>query len=224
MSPFDLTTLSALKAWLGLPSAAGPNDQTLAALITAASRMIAAALSRQSVLPQAYTDAIDLETRRVTLRQWPVLEITSVTWRGIPVAEDQSADLDASVGYALQPGDPFPPGRPQTLDLFGRCYRPGRQSLVVSYQAGYAVQDEAQTVPAAPPLTLTAFAPYGPWGSDLGVTYSATRSAADSGLFVAECGPIFGQRRRLHVLRRRRRAIGCALLWLRAAGHRAGGA
>ena len=38
MSPYDLTTLAALKAWLGLPAGAGPNDATLAALITAASR------------------------------------------------------------------------------------------------------------------------------------------------------------------------------------------
>ena len=30
MSPFDLTNLAALKAWLGLPSAPGPNDATLA--------------------------------------------------------------------------------------------------------------------------------------------------------------------------------------------------
>ena len=38
MSPFDLTNLAALKAWLGLPSALGPNDATLTALVTAASR------------------------------------------------------------------------------------------------------------------------------------------------------------------------------------------
>ena len=51
MSPFDLTNLAALKAWLGLPSAPGPNDGTLGALITAASRSIYASLSRPSLLP-----------------------------------------------------------------------------------------------------------------------------------------------------------------------------
>ena len=147
MSPYDLTTLAALKAWLGLPSAAGPNDATLAALVTAASRTVYAALSRPGLLPQTYTETLDLETRRVYLRQWPVLQVNSVLWRGIVVPPDQSADLDASFGYALQPGDAAPPGRPQAIDLFGDCYRPGRQSLVVSYRAGYAVQGEAQTVP-----------------------------------------------------------------------------
>src|SRR5262249_27337641 len=46
MSPYDLTNLTALKAWLGLPQSAGPNDATLSALITAASRMIYSALGR----------------------------------------------------------------------------------------------------------------------------------------------------------------------------------
>ncbi len=177
MSPYDLTTLAALKAWLGLPAAAGPNDATLAALVTAASRSVYAVLSRPGLLPQSYTETLDLETRRVTLRQWPVLQVNAVLWRGIVVPPDLSGDPDASVGYALQPGDAAPPGRPQAIDLFGDCYRPGRQSLVVSYRAGYAVQGEAQTVPSSGPFQLAALAPYGPWGSDLGVVYAATGAA-----------------------------------------------
>ncbi len=183
MSPYDLTNLPALKAWLGLSPAAGPNDATLTALITAASRSIYSAPSRPSLLPQSYTETIDLETRRITLRQWPVLQVTSVTLCGNAVPQDTNADLEGSYGYALQPGDGIPPARPQALDLFGldswlgtnlfgNSYRTGRQSLVVSYSAGYAVQNEAQTVPAAPPLQLNAFSPYGPWASDLGVTYA----------------------------------------------------
>ncbi|MGB7976104.1 MAG: hypothetical protein WCF81_17555 [Roseiarcus sp.] len=174
MSPFDLTNLAALKAWLGLPPAPGPNDATLSALVTAASRSIYAALSRPSLLPFSYAETIDLETSRVTLRHWPVVQVNSVTWRGIPVPPDENADLEASVGYALEPGDGVPPGRPQVLDLFGHHYPSGRQSLIVSYSAGYAVENEAQGVPTAAPLQLSAFSPYGPWGSDLGVTYTAT--------------------------------------------------
>jgi hypothetical protein len=174
MSPFDLTNLAALKAWLGLPSAPGPNDATLTSLVTAASRAVYAALSRASLLPRSFTETINLETSRITLRYWPVLQVTSVTWRGIAVPPDENADLEASVGYVLEPGDDVPPGQPQALDLFGHHYRPGRQSLVVSYSAGYAVQNEAQAVPAASPFQLSAFSPYGPWGSDLGATYTAT--------------------------------------------------
>jgi hypothetical protein len=174
MSPFDLTNLAALKAWLGLPPAPGPNDATLAALITAASRSIYAWLSRSSLLPFSYAETIDLETSRVTLRQWPVLQVTAVTCRGISVPPDENANAEASFGYVLQPDDGLPPGRPQALDLFGHHCRPGRQSLVVSYSAGYAVQNERQAVPAAAPLQLSVFSPYGPWGSDLGVSYTAS--------------------------------------------------
>jgi hypothetical protein len=173
MSPFDLTNLAALKAWLGLPLAPGPNDATLASLVTAASRTVYAALSRPSLLPRSINETIDLETSRVTLRYWPVLQVTSVTLRGIAVPADENANPEASVGYVLEPNDGAPPGRPQALDLFGHRYRPARQSLLVSYTAGYAVQNEIQTVPAAAPLQLSAFSPYGPWGSDLGVTYTA---------------------------------------------------
>ncbi len=174
MSPNDLTTVAAVKAWLGLPSSAGPNDATLAALVTAASRTVCAVLSRPGLLPQSYTETLDLETRRVYLRQWPVLQVNSVLWRGIVIPPDQSADPDVSFGYALQPGDSAPPGRPQAIDLFGDCYRAGRQSLVVSYRAGYAVQSEAQTVPSSAPFQLATFAPYGPGASDLGVVYAMT--------------------------------------------------
>jgi hypothetical protein len=174
MSPFDLTNLAALKAWLGLPSAPGPSDATLSALVTAASRSIYAALSRPSLLPFSYSETIDLETNRVTLRHWPVLQVTSVKWRGLAVPPEENADLEASVGYALEPDDGVPPGRPQALDLFGRHYPSGRQSLVVSYSAGYAIQNEGRAVPAAAPLQLSAFSPYGLWGADLGLTYATT--------------------------------------------------
>jgi hypothetical protein len=188
MSPFDLTTLAALKAWLGLPAVAGPNDATLGALITAASRSIYSALSRPALTPQSYDETIDLETSRVTLRQWPVLQVNSVSWRGIAIPPDQNADLEASVGYALQPGDAAPPGRPQAIDLVGWQYRPGRQSLVVSYRAGYAVQGEAQTVPSSAPLQLTGLAPYGPWASDLGVVYAATGVALSAVTVASSAG------------------------------------
>ena len=177
MSQFDLTSVAALKAWLGLPAGPGPSDATLAALATAASRTIYALLSRPGLLPQAYTETLDLESRRVTLRQWPVLQVNAVLWRGIVVPPDLAGNPGASVGYALQPADAEPPGRPQAIDLFGDCYRPGRQSLVVSYRAGYAVQGEAQTVPSAGPFQLSALAPYGPWASDLGVVYASTGAA-----------------------------------------------
>ena len=222
MSPFDLTNLAALKAWLGLPSAPGPNDATLTALVTAASRTVYAALSRPSLLPRSFTETIDLETSRVTLRHWPVLQVTSATWRGIAVPPDENADLAASFGYALAPDDGVPPGRPQALDLFGHQYGPGRQSLVVSYSAGYAVQNETQTVPAAAPFQFSALFALRTVGIGSRRDLRCNRRAPDAGFNLAGCWPICGQRRDLYLRRGRRRAIGFDLLRLRAAGYRAG--
>ena len=69
MSAFDLTTVANAKAWLGLPSEPTTSDTMLAALVTAASRAIYAALSRASLLPHSHTDTIDLESDRVYLAQ-----------------------------------------------------------------------------------------------------------------------------------------------------------
>jgi hypothetical protein len=174
MSPYDLTPLASLKAWLGLPAAASPNDPAVSALITAASRALYAAISRPALLPQSYRETIDGETRRIFLRNWPVLQVTSVTLAGVPIPPAAPSGTQPELGYLLQPGEAAPPGRPQAIDIFGRRVRPGRQNLIVAYSAGYAVQSEAQSIPAAPPLTVNALAPFGPWATDLGVVYAAT--------------------------------------------------
>ncbi len=173
MSSQDLTTLAALKSWLGLPASASPSDVTLAALVTAASRMIYAWLSRPALLPQTYVETIDLERPRVFLRNWPVLAINTVTLDGYPVPPAPAGSGGPFNGYCLKPGDSAPPGAPQALDLFDRHVRRRPQNLVVNYVAGYAVQNEAQTIPTSGPYQISAAAPYGAWGADLGVVYAS---------------------------------------------------
>lgn len=172
MSPYDLTNLAALKAWLGLPAAPSASDATLAALVTAASRAILAALSRPGLLPQDYAELCDGDRRALTLRHWPVLQVRSVTWNGAAVPQLAAGGVTAAFGYMLRPGDLAPPGAPQALDLFGVQPSHRRANVVVDYQAGYAVVGETQAIPPAAPPTLAALAPYGPWASDLGVTYA----------------------------------------------------
>lgn len=59
------------------------------------------------------------------------------------------------------------------LDVFHTFYRNGRQNVLVDYTAGYAVQNESATVPAAGPYyNVSAAAPFGPWASDDGVAYA----------------------------------------------------
>ena len=174
MSVYDLTTLANVKAWLGLPSPPGVSDATLAGLVTAASRSIYAALSRPAILPQAYTDTLDLETQRVYLANWPVGQVTSVVIDGLVLPPAVPAGAPPSLGWLLRPGDVAPPGRPQALDIFGRWCVGGRQNLVVSYQAGYAVYDEGAIAPLVAPYQIAVAAPFGPWAGDLGVVYASS--------------------------------------------------
>jgi hypothetical protein len=175
MSAYDLTTVANVKAWLGLPSEPTASDTMLAALVTAASRAIYAALSRTSLLPQRYTDTIDIESERVYLANWPIQQVTSVILDGLVVPP---AGAPPQLGFLLQPADLAPPGRPQALDIFGRRFLRRRQSLIVAYQAGYAIEGEAWMAPATAPYLISAAAPFGAWASDLGVVYS------NSGLFL----------------------------------------
>jgi hypothetical protein len=186
MSPNDLTTLPALKAWLGLPSTDSPNDTTLAALITAASRAIYALLSRPGLLPQNYSETLDGETTRITLRHWPVIGIASLAIDGLNVPP-----VIAGVrhGYLLQSVDAAPPGRQQYVDIFGRWMLRGRQNVAIAYSAGYSVAGEAQTVPSATPWQIAAGQPFGPWGWDLGVVYAATGAS----LVAVAASPSIGQ-------------------------------
>ena len=171
MSAYDLTTVANVKTWLGLPSTPTPSDATLSSLVVAASRAVYSALSRTSLLPQTYTDTIDLESDRVHLANWPVQQVNSVILDGLAVPPAIPAGAPPSLGFLLQPGDIAPPGRPQALDIFGRRYHRRRQSLIVAYQAGYAVEDEIWTSPSAAPYFVTIAAPFGAWARDLGVVY-----------------------------------------------------
>jgi hypothetical protein len=141
------------------------------------------------LLPHSYSETIDLESDRVYLRNWPVLQITSVTLDGLALPLATLASNEPALGYLLQPGDVAPPGRPQALDLFGRRSHRRRQNLVVAYQAGYAVESEAWVAPTAAPYALSASAPFGAWAADLGVVYQSSGVA----LQAVKSAPSVGQ-------------------------------
>jgi hypothetical protein len=107
------------------------------------------------------------------LRQWPVTGISSCIVDGvaIPPAPLIAGTL-AQTGYVLDNVSVSPPGMMQRLSLQGYLFTCGVQNVTVSYRAGYQVTNESAVVPAAPPYTILAQAPYGDWASDVAVTYS----------------------------------------------------
>lgn len=177
MTASDLAALADVKTWLSGSSGIGSTDDALIArLITDVSGAISAYLGRPSLIPRAFTEQLDGNGKtRLYLQHYPVLQLSSLAIDNVsvPAAPLPAAGAPHTRGYLLEPWNGLPPGRPQALDLFELVFRNGRQNVVVSYSAGYAVQGEAASVPAAPgPYTVTAVAPFGPWANDAGVAYA----------------------------------------------------
>ncbi len=176
MAASDLATLADVKTWLSGSSGIGSADDALIArLITDVSGAITAYLGRPSLTPRSFMERHDgNDKNRLYLRHYPVLDMISllIDSAAIPAA-NLTAEGPPARGYLLEAWNGLPPGRPQALDVFRLFYRKGRQNIVVDYTAGYAVQSEAATVPAASgPYNVSAAAPFGPWASDTGVTYA----------------------------------------------------
>jgi hypothetical protein len=193
MAASDLAVLADVKTWLSGSSGIGSSDDALLArLVTDVSGAIAAYLGRPSLTPRTFVERLDGDGKtRIFLRRYPVLQLSSLAIDNVAVvaAATPAAGGPCLNGYLLEPWDGLPPGRLQSLDLFGTAFFRGRQNVVVSYTAGYAVTAESVRVPSAPgPYTVAAAAPFGPWASDSGVTY-----ASGSALTAVTGTPAAGQ-------------------------------
>lgn len=172
MAVLDLTTLAALKSWLGIASTS--DDALLAGLISDVSTAILVDLGRASIGPAIYNEVRDGggETS-ILLRHWPVGAVLAFTIDGLAVAMSGALPAGGTLlSGVLDGADPAPPGAPQRLSLLRGLMPHGLQNIVVSYRAGYEVAAEAALVPSTAPYTVNALAPYGAWYSDGAVAYA----------------------------------------------------
>lgn len=178
-----LTTVANVNKWLDIRT---DDDRLLIdRLIGSASRFIMGHLNRPTLFQKTFTDKYDGNgTQRQYLKHWPVLSVSALTVDGDEI--DESPDFGED-GYTLQEWDSLPPGGPQAIDLTGYLFCRGARNVSVSYVAGYAVHNEAQTVPGSN-YTLKVDAPYGPWAVDQGVTF-----ANGTALTLVSSGPTAGQ-------------------------------
>lgn len=179
MKPGDLTTLGRTKAWLITSGyAGGTSDDVLSQLISRWSGAILAELERPWILPKIYAnDAYDGDGGdHQFVRNWPVTNVIQVAVGGriIPPSPIIPGQFTGNnFGYRFEEWDGIPPGGPQGIELVGSRYYRGKLNVQISYEAGYLVSGEAQTVPsgsANPSIIVNQ--PYGIWAQDNGVTYS----------------------------------------------------
>jgi hypothetical protein len=190
-----LTTLANVRSWVG--SQVGTDDGLLSRLITVASQQILQELGRPDLGLTTVTEVLDGRgTQRIQLRNWPVLSVSALTIDGQVIPASTGYPV---FGYLLEALVGAQAGRAQNLSVVGTAgyggiavangvaqfapaawqpgggYKPflrGVGNISVTYQYGYAVQNEAQTIPAATPYILLPNAPYGSYGGDLGVSYA----------------------------------------------------
>ena len=179
---YDLTTLAAVKAWLGIPDATTTSDALLQSLLTSASRFLLNYLSRGNILSQSYTDRFSGSgwgQTSLLLPRWPVTSISALSISGsaIPAGVAAAANVPETSGYLLEPWDGVPAGKMQSIDLLGYGFGCGAQNITVSYVAGYLVAGEAATVPGVSTYTVTAAQPYGAWAADGGVVLVSSGAA-----------------------------------------------
>jgi len=180
----QLTTLANAKGWAGVTTT--NDDALITRLIGSASRFILSYIERPSLFKNSYADVFDgVGQRSQMLRNWPVISVQSLVLGNqlIPASPGYP-----QCGYVLDAPSSFPPGSPQRISLYGHRFPVNAPASVsVVYTAGFVIQGEAWTVPAAP-YQVTVNAPNGPWGADAGVTY-----AAGTALALVSGSPAMGQ-------------------------------
>ncbi len=166
-----LTSLADVKQW-GEPITTTNDDALLTRLILQASRAIYAYLSTNTLFLQSFSDAYDgVNNTRVLLTEWPVISVSSVYICG-QLIQQAPAQPQQGAGWRLDAYNGVPPGKPQAIDLYGHRFYKGYQNIYITYSAGYAVTNEAHTIPASVSYTITTTQTYGHWSQDDGVTNS----------------------------------------------------
>lgn len=169
-----LTTLGLFKSWAGIPD--DSSDLLITRLIDRVSQGIITYLNRDSIFLTSYTEYRDgTGSQRMTLRNYPVQSVSALSiWNQVIPATSLPGSVSGSCsrGFFCPPPTPFPPGSPSQLVLVGYSFNAPPLGVAVTYQAGYAVLAEPQSVPAVASPSLRVNEPYGRFGRDEGVSYS----------------------------------------------------
>ena len=143
----DLTTLTSVKNWLGVPLGNTSQDALFSQLITATSADFLRAIKRPDLLTASYTETREGDgSRRLILRHWPVTDITTLKLAGADVPQQNPTATPPVDGYYLDAG--ADPERAFVLYLSGDLVFTDQAAILITYDAGYAAtpDDIAQAV------------------------------------------------------------------------------
>lgn len=179
----DLTVLPRVQLWL--PNAGTAANPLLSSIIIPdASRTIVNLLNRDRIHYWTHIRTFDgVGNYQIVLPDYPVISITSVQMgaamiQPAPLPAAPSTNSFGGYGYRFVPWNGYLPGSPSVVEMVNGRFQRGVQNIVVTYQAGYVVQNEPFTIPSgAGPHLYTVTQQFGIWAVDNGVTYSDTGAA-----------------------------------------------
>lgn len=190
----DLTTPARLGIWL--PNLTSGSNTVISLLIAAETALIYGKLNRARLYNQTFTRIFDgVGTYQIVLPDYPVTSILSVqvgqrVIQNAPLVIPGSSIVSGSTSYGWRfvPWSGNLPGENAVLEFVNGSWGYYSQGIRVVYNAGYLIQNEPQTVPAAP-YVVTVLQPQGIWSRDGGVIYAATGVA----LVAVGNSPVLGQ-------------------------------
>lgn len=165
MSSLDLTSLANARAWLTMKGNQTADDAVLQRLISGCSAFVRNYCNREINYKQVTEIRNGKNGNCLTLREQPVLSVSSVAVIGMPALAASSGQTD---GYMLDSdGNVW-----MVNDVFPR----GVQNVTIGYATGYQTLDDEVVVPGTPykvaDESLKDF-----WKYDLGVKYQDTGAA-----------------------------------------------
>ena len=178
----DLTTLSRAENWI--PGTVSGSSTVLQQLIAALSSQIYSKLNRGRIYSRSVVSTFDgTGNYQLVLPAYPVTSITTVQMGAVVVPASPlpspttgvAPGLNTGWGYRFVPWGGNLPGENCVLEFQNGGWWPGVQNIEVTYQAGYLIQSEPQTVPSSSgPYTVTVQQPQGVWSRDNGVVYASS--------------------------------------------------
>lgn len=161
--------LADVKSWLGLST--NDDDAFLTTLISQISDAILNYCSRPLFYKASYSEIRNGNGQpTMALRNYPVLAISGLTISGSSIS---AATSGTALGYVLAPWDGSNAGSIQQLSLRGYRYTKDYGNVTIDYTAGYAIANEAHTIPGSIAYTITVDETYGQWAQDDGVVSAA---------------------------------------------------
>lgn len=184
----DLTTLARAENWI--PGTVSGSSTILQQLISAMSNQIYSKLNRGRIYSRSVVSTFDgTGNYQLVLPVYPVTSILSVQMGSVVVPASPlpnpltgvAASVNTGWGYRFVPWSGELPSENAVLEFQNGGWWYGVQNIKVTYQAGYLIAAEAQSVPSGGgPYTILVDQPQGVWSRDNGVVYASSGVALTS--------------------------------------------